>query len=221
MMVPSNAHGRPLVIGHRGFRARFPENTVAAVRAALAAGADGVEVDVRPTADGLWVAHHDLRRRGLHSRRWRWNELAREGVDDLASILAELDAAHWLFLEIKPLPHRWLDPLLGDLAAAVAAHGPRTRILSSSVRILLAASQAFQAARFSLVLKRSAWAPLPGAWSLSPHHTLVEALAISGRELHPWTVNHPSRLRHLANLGVASVTTDDPELALRTLNESH
>ncbi|RMF85357.1 MAG: glycerophosphodiester phosphodiesterase, partial [Nitrospirae bacterium] len=32
------------MIGHRGFRARFPENSAAGVRAALAAGADGVEV---------------------------------------------------------------------------------------------------------------------------------------------------------------------------------
>lgn len=36
-----------------------PENTLAAVDRALRQGADGVEVDVRVTADGIPVCHHD------------------------------------------------------------------------------------------------------------------------------------------------------------------
>lgn len=50
---------RPLVVGHRGARARFPENTLPAVRHALSAGADGVEVDVRVSADDVLVLSHD------------------------------------------------------------------------------------------------------------------------------------------------------------------
>lgn len=50
---------RPLVVGHRGARARFPENTLPAVRHALAAGARGVEVDVRVSADDVLVVTHD------------------------------------------------------------------------------------------------------------------------------------------------------------------
>ena len=50
---------RPLVVGHRGARARFPENTLPALRHALAAGADGVEIDVRVTADDVLVLAHD------------------------------------------------------------------------------------------------------------------------------------------------------------------
>jgi glycerophosphoryl diester phosphodiesterase len=50
---------RPLVVGHRGARARFPENTLPAVRHALEAGADGVEVDVRVSADDVLVVTHD------------------------------------------------------------------------------------------------------------------------------------------------------------------
>lgn len=51
----------PARIAHRGFAGAAPENTVAAVRAAVAAGADAVEVDVRPTADGTVVCFHDAR----------------------------------------------------------------------------------------------------------------------------------------------------------------
>ena len=54
--------GGVLVLGHRGSQAsRRPENTVAAVSAALASGADGVEVDVRLSADGVLVCSHDAR----------------------------------------------------------------------------------------------------------------------------------------------------------------
>lgn len=49
----------PLVVGHRGARARFPENTLPALRHALEAGAGGVEVDVRVSADDVPVLMHD------------------------------------------------------------------------------------------------------------------------------------------------------------------
>ncbi|MEP6696864.1 MAG: glycerophosphodiester phosphodiesterase, partial [Pseudonocardiales bacterium] len=52
--------GHVLVLAHRGAPApRRPENTLGAVDAALAAGADGVEIDVRATADGVLVCSHD------------------------------------------------------------------------------------------------------------------------------------------------------------------
>jgi glycerophosphoryl diester phosphodiesterase len=60
--VPAPAAPQPprtLVVGHRGARARFPENTLPAVRHALAVGVDGVEVDVRVSADDVLVLSHD------------------------------------------------------------------------------------------------------------------------------------------------------------------
>lgn len=50
---------RPLVLGHRGASAHFPENTLAAFRAALEHGADGVELDVMRCASGEVVVVHD------------------------------------------------------------------------------------------------------------------------------------------------------------------
>lgn len=50
---------RPLVIAHRGHSARYPENTLEAYRAAIAAGADLVEADARLSADGVVIAAHD------------------------------------------------------------------------------------------------------------------------------------------------------------------
>ncbi len=49
----------PVVIAHRGASAQEPEHTAAAYRAALEAGADGWECDVRLTADQHLVLVHD------------------------------------------------------------------------------------------------------------------------------------------------------------------
>lgn len=48
-----------LVVAHRGASAAQPENTLVAFEAALAAGADAVELDVRLTSDGVPVILHD------------------------------------------------------------------------------------------------------------------------------------------------------------------
>jgi len=50
---------RPQVFAHRGGCALGPENTLAAFDRGMAAGADGLELDVRLSADGVVVVHHD------------------------------------------------------------------------------------------------------------------------------------------------------------------
>lgn len=51
---------RPLVFAHRGGAALAPENTFAAFDRGLALGADGLELDVRLSRDGIVVVHHDI-----------------------------------------------------------------------------------------------------------------------------------------------------------------
>ena len=51
--------GWPVSIAHRGASVRYPENTLASFRAALEAGAGGLELDVRLTRDGHPVVMHD------------------------------------------------------------------------------------------------------------------------------------------------------------------
>ncbi len=51
--------GWPANFSHRGASARLPENTLASFRAALEAGAGGLELDVRVTRDGHPVVMHD------------------------------------------------------------------------------------------------------------------------------------------------------------------
>ncbi|XQY90545.1 glycerophosphodiester phosphodiesterase [Metabacillus sp. HB246100] len=47
------------IIGHRGFAGKYPENTMVSFKAAVDAGADGIELDVQMTKDGEIVVIHD------------------------------------------------------------------------------------------------------------------------------------------------------------------
>lgn len=65
-LPPTAAAGAPArqavrVIAHRGSSDALPEHTLAAYRRALDEGADGLECDVRVTADGQLVCVHDRR----------------------------------------------------------------------------------------------------------------------------------------------------------------
>lgn len=50
---------RPLIFGHRGASMHAPENTLSAFRLALEMGADGIELDITPSADGVPMIIHD------------------------------------------------------------------------------------------------------------------------------------------------------------------
>lgn len=74
----------PQIIAHRGYSALYRENAPSSWRAAVAAGADLVEVDVRMTADGVLVCAHDpdLRLAGHPGT------VAEMQASDIAAILA-------------------------------------------------------------------------------------------------------------------------------------
>jgi len=50
---------RPLIAGHRGYKARYPENTMLSYREAFELGVDMLEIDLRLTRDGHLVMMHD------------------------------------------------------------------------------------------------------------------------------------------------------------------
>lgn len=48
-----------LVLSHRGYHVNHPENSLDAFGAAIAMGVDGIETDIRLTADGVPILYHD------------------------------------------------------------------------------------------------------------------------------------------------------------------
>src|ERR1700742_234954 len=83
----------PLVFAHRGGSALAPENTIAAFDNGLALGADGLELDVHLSRDGVVVVHHDRRLERTTALRGpiverTADELRRADVPALADVLA-------------------------------------------------------------------------------------------------------------------------------------
>lgn len=123
-----------LPIAHRALHdraARRPENSRAAVRAAVAAGY-GIEIDVQPSADGVAMVFHDGRLDRLTPasgpiRARSAAELgaiplkdADEGIPTLAEVLALVAGRVPLLIEVKDQDGA-MGPAVGGLEAAVAA----------------------------------------------------------------------------------------------------
>ncbi len=111
-----------LIIAHRGASAQAPENTLAAIRRAWELGADGVEVDVHVTKDGVPVVIHDADTARVAGKKLvvgrstlkelkqldvgvRFDEeFTGETIPTLEEVLAEMPARKYLFIEAKEAP---------------------------------------------------------------------------------------------------------------------
>lgn len=226
------AEGPPLVIGHRGAAARAPENTLASLEAAVAAGADLVEFDVGP----------DLRL--AHSPRER--PLDNLSLDDALTFLAEAAVGVHVDAKAPGYEEAILDAIrrhgfeeravvstvfasstrrLAELAPALprAIGYPHDRYRVSRFRWPSALSSAGAAAlrqampaRLPLLIRRSR------ATVLSLHHTLCSRAAIAashraGAPVLAWTVNDPAGVIRLSKAGVDAIVSDDPQMAREAL----
>lgn len=109
---------------HRGASARQPENTIAAFTAAMEAGADGVELDVQLTSDGVPVVIHDETVDRTH-----------DGTGGVSTFtLAQLQKLRSL-LKPKSDPMATRIPSLAEVLDLLAAGGQRINIeLKNSVK---------------------------------------------------------------------------------------
>src|SRR5208283_2661273 len=132
---------RPLVLGHRGFRARYPENTLLAFRQAIDNRADGVECDIQKTADGRYVVIHDpttdrVTGVGGEVAKTSFKDLrgldfgSGEKIPELSELLDAIPAGSYLDLELKEETLTIED--CAPLAAMLDAHIPRRHLMVSS-----------------------------------------------------------------------------------------
>jgi len=111
-MHPFFARSRPLVFAHRGGSALAPENTLTAFDCGVGLGADGLELDVHLSRDGVLVVHHDAT---LDRTTDATGPIAARSVDELRRV----DAGHW-FRAGADRPFRGQGcgiPTLGDVLA--------------------------------------------------------------------------------------------------------
>jgi glycerophosphoryl diester phosphodiesterase len=229
---------RPLVLGHRGASRRRRENTLAAFAAARELGADGVELDVRRTADGVLVVHHDAEHAELGLLAAQPFAALRAAAPEVPTLAEALETCAGLLVnvEIKCLPWEE-DADTGDRAvvrAVVEALTARADdvIVSSFDLGAVDACRSFAPALTTALLTSgqsvAAAARVAGehghTWC-NPDRTAALAAsahdlaAVHARGVHVsvWTVDDPSEAQQLAAAGVDAIITNEPDVVLAAL----
>jgi glycerophosphoryl diester phosphodiesterase len=232
----------PRVIAHRGLALHVAENTLEAFDAALRAGADIVETDVHASADGVSVICHDddlSRIAGLERsvEELDWDELR---VLPLAEggRLATLDQALAAFPDARFNIDVKTDAALGPALAAIRGADATSRVLITSfgqrrrrrgVRELrgVATSASTPGVVLCLlgvrlrlrVLVRLALRGVDAVQVPRRRGTItvissafIRAVHDADREVHVWTIDDPSEMRELLDLGVDGIVTNRCDL---------
>ena len=232
MTLPKPADGY-LKVAHRGASALAPENSLAALEAALAAGVDMVELDVVSVEGRLRLAHSAAQLRPDSPE-----------LDEALRLFAgSAEERIWLDLDVKTPGHE------GALVEAVDAHGllERTLLTSFHPRVLreatrlepgIATGLAYPNDRYGLSERRPFGvfvgpglrvlrAALParigrmlasaGADAAMLHHALVSPEVVTrchanGAVVFAWTVETSEDLRRVVAAGADGVIANDPSL---------
>ncbi len=220
---------RPLLIAHRGAPRERPENTLPSFLRALELGADGIELDVHLSGDGVVVVHHDEVPRAIAPS----GRLAGRRIDSLTfdelqgfavggsaliptldEVLAVVKGRAWLFVELKGAGTEEAVVRAIEASAAperCAVHGfdhaavRRVHELAPGIRCGIL----FDRAPVDVTASMAA----SGALDVWPQWALVDAALVeavhgAGGRVIPWTVNRPEAARTLAALGVDAICTD-------------
>ncbi len=232
----SHPSGRPWIIAHRGASLQAQENTIAAFELAADLGADAVELDARRTADGVLVVHHDDTVTGLDRPIVAMNraELAATApwIPDLGEALTAC-ADMWIDVEVKndPRDADW-DPDDAVMRTIVTDYGTADIVITSfNTQTVAVASRAglrtgWLIGRKVDPVEATVTAAEAGHEFLLPHFStlrgrrgkhIVAAAAGAGIELAVWTVDEPTDIVRLADLGVGGIATNAPDIARAAL----
>ncbi len=216
----------PLIIAHRGASADAPENTLAAFRLAIAQGADGLECDLRMSADGMIVISHDDVLQRTHGHPVRIAEttaaaLAAFDVPTLAETLATVRGKLPLInFELKePIPPE-------TLAATIGARTDDIILSSFDTEIIQATRAALPQLPFWLLTRQGTNVAIADAqrlgcvginvWHQAATPRFVAHAGRAGFPVSVWTLDDLRRAGILAGRGIAGITTNAPG-KLRTL----
>jgi glycerophosphoryl diester phosphodiesterase len=227
----------PITFAHRGARLLHPENTIAAFRAGLEAGASGLETDAWLSADGEVVLTHDVLVRGPLFGLWKLRvahttaaRLARHRVPRLTDLFAELGPDYDLSIDVKdpaaaePIidivrrvghPVRtWLcSPSLDELRT-VREHATDVRLVHSTIRRRLPDSLERHAADLATV----------GVDAMNLHYSeWTKGLTVLFHRFDvltfAWDVQEVRHLRAMLDLGIDAVYCDHVERMVATVSE--
>lgn len=231
--APAIPAREPLLLGHRGSPRAHRENTLASFQAALNAGLDGVELDVRRARCGTLVVHHDAHLfDGRAIAECTFRELRPHPVPTLAEVLALVkDADAYVNVELK-YERAAPDDRVARSAQLLTRYGlERHSVVSSFNPLLLRALKGAAPAiergflfhreyRLGRLDAVDRVARALGVAALHPHWRLVtpelmRLARVRGWRVNVWTVNDEAQARRLLDLGVDALIGDLPEVLLR------
>jgi len=236
----------PLILGHRGASHAAPQNTLAAFRKAAEVGADGVELDVHLSADGVPVVIHDARVDATTDGSGAVAELtlaqlktldagvrfdpafAGERIPTLEEVLAAIGQRLIINIELKAFARR--DAAL-ELAVVTLVRrlGLADRVWFSSFKPYALAQARSLAPEIPCGLLYDALGigtrllrPITPHEALHPHHGLLSKARIQraherGLWVATWTVDDVARAKTLAEWGVDALITNEPERLVAAL----
>jgi len=228
MAPPPLATSRPRVerIGHRGAPREYPENTLAAFARAIERGADGIELDVHVTRDGIPIVHHDPEvpvGKGRAPRRalaeMSWEEVSRVElspgitIPSLEQVLTVVGDRATVYVELKG---RNSEEATLDLIATTSA---RCAVHSFDHAAIARAAQLAPAVRRGILfddypndidaaMREFSALDVWPEWKLIDA-PLVERVHARGGRVIAWTVNTTAAAEELIRLGVDGLCGDD------------
>ena len=221
------------VFAHRGFHRTERENTLASFKAAVALGVDGVELDVRRTRDGVLVVHHDPAvgpleiAQHMHSALPEYVPTLDEALESLVGVRVNVEIKNGRGAsERHDETGEFARQVLGTIEAA--GWSDRAAISCFDLKTCAFVRSMDHGVSVAWLLWDVAvgealiQAHVLGFNAFNPHFTTVDEVVVKrARELqldvNVWTVNAREDLERMADLGVACVITDDPELALEVV----
>ena len=235
----------PLILGHRGSPGSARENTIEAFQLARAEGADGVELDVHRSADGVLVVHHDAEIEGFGVLAERVFAEIESAFAWLPTLNAVLDACAGLLvnIEIKNSPKDPdFDPdervalgVVSLLEERAGRDGVRDDVIVSSFHLpsiervhALDASiptgylvvlhpPPFEALATAVAGGHDAIHPFFGVLADEGAARVIAAAHAAGIAVNTWTVNDLDEIERLAAAGVDAIITDLPAAARRVI----
>jgi glycerophosphoryl diester phosphodiesterase len=220
-------------VAHRGDPSHHRENTLPSIDAAIAAGADVVEIDIKTTADAAVVVLHD----DTLERLWGdprpitgigTTELDRIGDDDhriplLSEVLEHIGRSSAALLIDMDHP-AWAEPGLAVVGESLAAGtiAPDQVLWCGRPDSLKIIRDADPSARIVFSWDESdADGRLPAESMINelspeafnPHWPMINDAVIDwaadhGLAITCWTVDDPELMRHLLDLGIDGITTN-------------
>ena len=229
------------IIAHRGSSKAAPENTLAAVKRAIADGTDWVEIDVQETADGAVVVFHDsdfMKLAGVDRKIWDVTLADLQGIDigsrfapefqgerapTLAEVLDECRGKVGVVIELKYYGHT--QQLEQRVAEIVESHGMVADVVIMSLKIDAVRKMKSLRPEWTVGLLMSVAAgdlKDSGADFLAVNAKFAKRRFVSsshrkGREVFVWTINDASTMSTMIGRGVDGLITDKPALAKSVL----